>query len=136
MVSATQITRMAPQLIKEQGGFVAFIRNVGLGGVAYAIILQLIEGVQSFGTILLGPPRALGKGLIRLVDTVIGGMLQVMDAGTATTVESFLNGTAALLGPFAQPAAVGIMMMTIAVFIYSINRLNISPLSFLRSLRS
>lgn len=133
--SPEEIATGASSLIDAEGGFVPFIQNVGLGGIAYATILETIGGIQSFGTVLLGPVRALGHGLILLVDTTIGGMLDVFDAGTRTTVQSFLDGTASLLGPLAQPAAVGTMMITLAVFMYAINRLEISPLSFLQSLR-
>lgn len=112
-----------------------FIRNVGFGGIAYAFILQIIAGVQGFGTIILGPVRTLGEGLILLVDSTIGGLIDVLDAGTAATVQSFADGTAALLGPLAQPAAVGVMMLSLAVFMLAVNNLPISPLSFLQNLR-
>jgi len=133
--SPTKITSTVSTLIEREGGLVPFIRNVGFGGIAYAIILQIIAGVQGFGTIILGPVRALGEGLILLVDSTIGGLIDVLDAGTAATVRSFADGTAALLGPLAQPAAVGIMMLSLGVFILSVNNLPISPLSFLQNLR-
>jgi hypothetical protein len=131
----THIMEKAADLIDESGGFSAFVQDYGIGGVVFAIFAQIITGIESAGTILLGPPRALGEGLIALVETTIGGMLSVLDAGTATTVESFLSGSAALLGPLAQPASVGVIMITLAVFIYGVNRLELSPLSFLQSIR-
>ncbi|WP_336331127.1 hypothetical protein [Haloarcula sp. CGMCC 1.2071] len=132
---ATTITTTASDLIQREGGFVSFIRNVGVGGVSYAIILQLIEGINSAGSLLLGPPRTLGQGLILLIETTIGGLVKTFGAGTGTTVESFANGTGALLGPLAQPASLGVAMITIAIFIFGINRLGITPLSFVRAAR-
>lgn len=131
-----EITESASDLIEEEGGLGAFIRNVGVGGIAYAFILQIIEGINSAGELLLGPPRALGRGLISLVDLTIGGLGDVFGAGTATTVRSFTEGTAAILGPLAQPASIGVVMLTLAIFLYGINNLRISPLSFLQNLRT
>lgn len=121
--------------IDESGGFAAFVRDYGLGGIAMALFIRMIEVIDSFGLLILGPVRALGRGIIALIDTTIGGMLSVFDAGTATTVESYLTGTASLLGPLAQPAAVGTIMITFAVMIYAFNRLDIDPFIFMRSIR-
>ena len=134
--SASHIMSLASSRIDAAGGFVPFIREYGLGGVAMAIFIQVIEGIGSAGGLLLGPPRALGQGLIALIDATLGGMVDVFGAGTATTIYSFTDGTAALLGPLAQPASVGVIMITFAVFIYGINRLEISPLSFIQSVRN
>lgn len=133
--TASHIMEEAAGFIDESGGFVAFVRDYGLGGLTMAIFIRLIEIVDSFGLLLLGPVRALGRGIIALIDTTIGGMLQVFDAGTQTTVESFLSGTASLLGPLAQPASVGTIFLTFAVMIYAFNRLDIDPFIFVRSIR-
>ena len=130
---AEHITTTASNLIQREGGFAAFVQNVGFGGIAYAIFLQAIEGINSFGELLLGPPRALGRGLILLVEVLIGGLVEVFGAGTGASVRSFANGTGALLGIFAQPVAVGIVMLSLATFIYAVNRLGITPFSFIRS---
>lgn len=133
--TASHVMEEAAGYIDESGGFTAFVRDYGLGGLVMAIFMRLIEIVDSFGLLLLGPVRALGRGLIALIDGTIGGMLEVLDAGTAASVESYLNGTAALLGPLAQPAAVGTIMISMAVFIYGFNRLDIDPFIFIRSIR-
>ncbi len=127
---------LAARRIDKAGGFVAFVRQYGFGGVAMALFAQIIEGIDSAGGLLLGPPRALGNGMIALIDATLGGMVDVFGAGTATTIYSFTDGTAALLGPLAQPASVGVIMITLFVFIWSVNRLSITPLSFVQSVRS
>lgn len=131
--SAMEIINQASNLIEREGGFVPFVRNAGLGGIAMAIFVEIINGIQSVGTVLLGPPRALGRGLILLVDETIFGLVDVFGAGTETTVRSFTSGTASLLGPFAQPASIGVVMISLAIFVWVINRQNITPLSFVRS---
>lgn len=135
MATAEEITEIAPRLVAREGGLVPFIRNVGFGSVAYAFILQLVEIIQGSGLILFGPVRALGRGTILLVDATFGGLADVFGAGTATTIRSFQEGTGALLGPLAQPGSVGVIILTLAIFMWGINRVSFSPLSFMQSLR-
>lgn len=125
----TEITTTVSGLIAKEGGIIAFVQNVGMGGIYYALVLEIIAGIQSFGSLVMGPPRALGRGMILLIDATLGGMVDVFGAGTATTIYSFTDGTAALLGPLAQPAAVGVVMITLFVFIYAVNRMGITPWS-------
>jgi len=134
--SPRTLVREAGGLVREQGGLVPFVRRYGFGGIAYALILTIVDGINSAGGLLLGPPRALGQGLILLIDTTIGGLLTVFDAGTRTSAQSFIDGTASLLGPLAQPTALGVGMITIGVFMWSINRIGFTPLSFVRRLRT
>lgn len=123
-------------MIEQAGGFAAFVRDYGLGGILLALFAQIIDGINSAGNLLLGPPRALGNGLIDLTRSLINGLIGVFDAGTQTTILSYTDGVTSLLGPLAQPASVGTIMLTFAVFMYGINRLEISPLSYLQSIRS
>lgn len=125
----------AIRLIEREGGLIPFIRNAGIGGVSYAIITQIIAAIRNGGSVLLGPPRAIGRGVVSLIDLTFGGLGDVFGAGTETTVRSFADGTAALLGPLAQPASVGVVMLSLAIFLYAINRLSISPLSAIQNLR-
>lgn len=132
--SPTQITTTVSSLIAKEGGIIAFVQNVGMGGIYYALVLEIIAGIQSAGGLLLGPPRALGRGMIALIDATLGGMVDVFGAGTATTIYSFRDGTASLLGPLAQPASVGVIMITLFVFIWAINRMGITPWAFVRDM--
>lgn len=129
--SPTKIIESASSLVRREGGLVPFVRNVGFGGVSYAIILQLIEIITTGGAVMFGPVRALGRGVVLLVDGTFMNLLRTFDAGTAATVESFLTGTASLLGPFAQPVSIGVVMLTLFVFMWALNRMSISPIAFL-----
>lgn len=126
----------ATSIIEQEGGWANFIRNWILGGLVVKLQYQAIEGVDSFGGLILAPVRALGNGMVMLVDATIGGVVAVFGAGTEATVRSFADGVGAMLGPFAQPTSVGVGMLSVAVFIYTVNKLNISPISFLRGMRS
>ena len=133
--SAEDIANTASGFIEEEGGWSGFIQNTILGGIVFQIYAQVVEGISSFGDVLLAPPRALGLGLAQVVEVVFEGLGSVFGAGTEASVRSFADGTAALLGPLAQPAATGTILATLAIFIWGINRLDISPFSFIRSLR-
>lgn len=132
---AESIGNTASDLISQEGGWGNFIQNVILGGIVFQIYAQVLEGIDAVGVIVLGPVRALGSGMIKLVNSTIGNVIVVFDAGTQTTVLSFTSGVGRLLGPLAQPASVGIGMLSVAVFIIMVNRLEISPWAFLRGLR-
>lgn len=132
--TAQHVMNAAAKNVEDAGGIVAFTRQYGLGGILSAIFAQIILGVQAGGILLTGPVRALGNGLIGLIDLFFVGLGEVFGAGTETAVRSFATGLASILGPFAQPAAAGTIMLTLTVFIWSINRIGINPLSFLRDL--
>ncbi len=126
----------ASNVIDREGGWTGFLQNWVLGGILVKFQYQAIKGVDSFGGLLLAPVRALGQGMVMLVNATIGNVIAVFDAGTQATVLSFTEGVARLLGPLAQPLSVGVGMLSVGIFIFLINRLNISPLSFLQSLRN
>jgi len=125
----------AARLIDEAGGWQAFIQDNILGAIVLQLLAQVLDGINSFGDVLLGPPRALGVGLTELVGALFDGFIGVFDAGTQATIRSFTDGVLAFLGPLAQPTAVGTILLSFAVFLWGVNRLDISPLSFVRSIR-
>ena len=124
-------------LINQAGGFGAFVRDYGLGGILNAIFLAIIGGVSDFGDITFGIPAAIGQGMIDLINVLFEGLGQVLGAGAEQTVRGFAEGifSLPLISVFAQPAALGVVMLSVAVFFYSLNRLNISPLSAIQSVR-
>lgn len=134
-MSPSSIVDEAPKLIEREGGFAAFIQNVGLGGVAYALILEVISAIQSGGSLLLAGPRALARGLENLIDSTIGGSLAILNAGSENAAWSLLEGTASLLGVGTWPLAIVVVMSGIFVFMWFVNKIEFSPLSFIQSLR-
>lgn len=129
--TAQHTAKSAMDLIEEAGGFAAFLRDYGVGGIFNALILTIISGIQSAGGLLLGPPRALGKGVILMIDMIFEGIGAVLGAGTQATVQSFTDGLAQWLGILAQPASVGVVLLSFWVFMYGINRIGITPWSFI-----
>lgn len=129
------IMELAAGMIEKEGGLTEFITNYGFGGILFALFAQIIKGIDGVGTVVLGPVRALGEGMIFLVDQTFVNLIRTFDAGTQATMLSFKEGIGAALGIFAQPVSVGIMMLSFAVFLYAINRIGITPISFIRSIR-
>ena len=129
--SATALIDKATTLIRREGGLSLFIRNVGFGGVFYAMIVQIITIIRGSGLVIFGPIRALGRGTILLIDVTFGGLGEVFGAGTEATVRSFSTGLAQYLGILAQPVSVGVAMLSLFIFIRLINRIGISPLSII-----
>lgn len=135
MSTNSQYGATASRFIDREGGWTAFLQNFILGGIVLAGQYQIIDGITSAASLILGPVRALGNGMIALVDATIGNVILVFDAGTQATVLSFTDGVARLLGPLAQPVSVGVAMLSLGVFMWMINYLEISPFSFIASLR-
>lgn len=135
-MSAQSYGERAASAIRTQGGWGSFMQNFILGGIVLKLQYEGIEAIDSFGGLLLAPVTALGEGMVYLVDSTVNNVVRVFDAGTQATILSFTDGVASLLGPLAQPTSVGVGMLSVGVFIMSVNRLNISPLSFLQNLRS
>lgn len=133
--TAAHTSEQAAGYISEVG-FLDFVKNYVYGGIVYSVGLEANEGIRTAGDLVLAPIRALGRGTITLVDGTFNQLLRVTDAGTAATVESFTTGAAAALGPLAQPASVGVAMLTLFTFMWAVNRIGFSPISFVRSLRS
>lgn len=135
MSSTSEYGATASTWIDREGGWTSFLQNFILGGIVLAGQEQIISGITSAASLILGPVRALGQGMIALVDATIGNVILVFDAGTQATVLSFTDGVARLLGPLAQPVSVGVAMLSLGVFMWMINYLEISPFSFIASIR-
>jgi hypothetical protein len=121
----------ASQLIDQEGGLSNFLQNVGVGGISFALILSAIDAIDAAGELLLAPWRALAEGIVSLVGGTLGSAVDIVDAGGSTAVDSFTDGLAAILGPFAFPAAVLIVMVSVYLFIQAALNIELSPRVFL-----
>jgi hypothetical protein len=121
----------ASQLIDQEGGLSDFLQNVGVGGISFAIILSVIDAIDAAGELLLAPWRALAGGIVDLVGGTLGSAVDIVEAGGSTAVDSFVNGLAAILGPFAFPASVLIVMIAIYLFVQAALRIELSPRVFI-----
>lgn len=128
--SPEDIVTSGADLVERYGGLTPFVRQVGVGGILYALTLQIADLVGSIGTVLLSPFRALGRGLSELVGGTLGTGVDVIAAGGEQTIFSLTNGLAAYLGPLAFPASVAIVMSAVYVFVRIIAEIEFSPFVF------
>lgn len=133
--NAQQIAEDAADAVTDSGGLADFIREYGIGGVSYALILGIISAVTAAGDLLLAPWRALAGGVEGLVEGTLGVGVDIIGAGGDTAIESIESGLTALLGPFAFPFAVAIVLLTVYIFIQGVIRIELSPRVFISNLR-
>jgi len=133
---AEEVASTTRRLIDESGGFWQFFGDNILGGTIFAVWARTLEGIDGAGTILFGPPTALGEGLILLIASLFDGFVGVFDAGTQATIRSFASGVLSSLGPFAQPTGLGIVLLSFGLLIWGLNRLEIDPFVFVRAIPS
>lgn len=127
-----QATRAA-ELVDEYGGLRPFVQQFGVGGIIFAFVVNIIDAINATGELLLAPFRALATGLSVLIEDTFGVSLDIIAAGGATAVRSIETGLAAILGPFAFPFAVLVVMIAIWIFIRAAQNIEFSPLVFIRS---
>lgn len=128
--SPEDIVTSGADLVERYGGLTPFVRQVGVGGVLYALILQVADLIGSIGTVLLSPFRALGRGLAELVGGTLGTGVDIVAAGGEQTIFSLTEGLAAFLGPLAFPASVAIVMSAVYVFVRLVAEIEFSPFVF------
>lgn len=134
-MSGAEDAQEAAELVDEFGGLGGFVERFGIGGILFALFVNIIDAINATGELLLAPFRALASGLAELVTGTIGedGALALIEAGASTAVSSIETGLTTLLGPFAFPFAVGVVMIALWAFVAGISRIEFSPLVFIRS---
>lgn len=111
----------------EEEGVVNYTRGVVLGGGATALALTLVEIIIGIPGSILAPFRAFASSFASLITGTFGGPVLINEAGALASAQSFAEGTGALLGPFAFPAAVAVSLAGIYLFILFLRRVSVSP---------
>lgn len=130
--SGSDQAQEAAELVDEYGGLNDFVRQFGVGGILFAMFTQVIELINVSGELFLAPWRALAGGLADFVAGTLGQGIDIVAAGGETAVGAFASGSTALLGPFAFPFAVIIVMLALFAFVRGISNIELSPLIFIR----
>lgn len=129
------LAKEAAGLVDSAGGLAPFIEKYGFGGVAWAFFIRIISAIDGAGTIIVGIPKAVGEGMILLIDELFVGFVLVYMAGSEQAAQSFSTGVASYLGPLAQPAAVGTVTISIFVFWYLLQNVGWNPAAIWGSVR-
>lgn len=119
----------------EEQGVVNYTRGVVLGGGAGALAIALAEILLGIPGTFLAPVRAFAQGMATFIGGTLLAPVRVTDAGAAASAASFLEGSGALLGPFAFPVAVAISMAGMFIFLMFLRRISISPLQLIQERR-
>jgi hypothetical protein len=113
-------------------GVAGFSRGSLIGGTIAAASTAIAGVILAIPDTFLAPIRAFASGFAALISGTLGAPVTITDAGAETAAQSFLTGTASLLGPLAFPAAVLVSALGVMVFLWFIQRSSISPTQLIR----
>lgn len=119
----------------DERGWTSFIRDYGFGTVFLAIIFAFVEVINNLGETVMAPFQAFADGMAELIRETLFAPADVLNAGAQATVNSFLEGASAALGPAAMPVAMISVVVTLYIFQRFWSRVSFSPIGFLTSLR-
>lgn len=117
-------------------GVVDYTRAVVFGGGATALAITLVEILIGIPQTLLAPVQAFASGFATFIGGTFLAPTRVTDAGATASATSFLEGTGALLGPFAFPVAMGVSLAGMFLFLMFLRRISVSPTQLIRERRS
>lgn len=124
---ADEIVEQGREGVQEHG-VVDYTRAAVLGGSASALAIALAEIILGIPGTLLAPVRAFASGMAAFIEGSLLAPVRVTDAGATASVTSFLEGTGALLGPFAFPVAVAVAIAGTWIFIWFVqNVVSVNP---------
>lgn len=116
----------------EDHGVVPYARMAVLGSLLAATGYALADLILGLGSTIMAPLRAFASGFATFISGTFLAPVRVTDAGATATVSSFLEGTGALLGPFAFPVAVVSAIAGMYVFLWFLRKVSISPMQLIR----
>jgi hypothetical protein len=96
--------------IQNADSFGQWVRDVLIGGPIRALAISLVGGIMAFGDAVRAPFIALFGGLSDTLGATFFNLVDILDAGGATSAASFADGAAASLGPFAFLAAMVVVI--------------------------
>ncbi len=132
MVSPSDLwDRSEGALIGDGMSLRQFIETYGIGATVLALAYAIQNGILNLWDSLGAIVSAFSGGIVSVISATFGEGAAVIGAGSTTSQESFLTGTASLLGPLAFPAAVGVTLATLYLLIFVWNRMSWNPLAFL-----
>jgi len=126
--TATDAINDGTEGVDEQG-VSGYAQASVIGGALAALGYAIADFILSVQGTLFAPVRAFSDGIATFIGGTLGGPIIITDAGAETSADSFTSGTAALLGPFAFPVAVGVSVAGVLVFLWFLSNTSITPWS-------
>lgn len=118
----------------EDGGLSRLMVSL-VGGTLMTVAFVIWNGLEQLGETFMAPLQALGDALASLITGSIGGPVLMLEAAVQTGVESLSTGIYSTFGIWAYPLTMFAVMLGIIVFARMWERINLSPLGWLRALR-
>lgn len=113
-------------------GVVSYTRAVIFGSAAAAGSYTIVEVIRGIPDTFLAPLQAFSGGIATFIGGTLGAPIQITEAGATTSATSFLEGTAALLGPLAFPVAVLVSLAGVFLFLLFLRRISVSPVQLIQ----
>jgi len=110
-------------------GVGGYAQGAVIGSALSAIGYAIASFVLNIQSTIFEPISAFTGSMAEYISGTIGAPVIITEAGAETSRESFLSGTAALLGPFAFPVAVLVSVGGMSIFLWWISNTEINPLS-------
>lgn len=126
-----EIMELATSGIQEADSFADWLRNANLGTIIMSITVAISGAILALGQTILGPFQAVGSGLSRVLEGTFFAATDIIEAGSAATVASLLDGVAQWLGPAAFP--VSVLSVVAAIYILRVGFQQFAPLDWIRS---
>lgn len=115
-----------------EDGVSGYAKQSVIGGTLSALSVALSATILTARETLFEPIRAFTSGMATFIGGTIGAPVEITDAGATASADSFTEGAAAFLGPFAFPVAVGVSVLGMLIFLWFLTNSPISPLSVIR----
>ena len=120
----------------EEQGVPGYAQGAVIGGSLSALAVALAQILLGIPGTFLAPVEAFASGLATFIGGTLGAPIRITDAGATASATSFLEGTGALLGPFAFPLAVVVSTGGVFVLLMFLRRISVSPTQLIRERRS
>lgn len=118
----------------EDGGLSRLMVSL-IGGTLMTVAFTIWGGIEQLGETFMAPLQALGSSLATLITGSIGGPVLMLEAAVQTGVESLTTGIYSAFGIWAYPLTMVAVMLGIIIFARMWEKVDLSPLGWLRSIR-
>lgn len=115
--------------VQDAGGLTAFLEEYGVGGVLWAAFIGIADTINSAFNLVTTPFDSTASGLEDVIDETFADA--IIGSGVDVAVNAFESGLTNMLGPFAFPAAVLIVMLGIMIFMWFAGTIAYAPWVFL-----
>jgi len=117
------------EAVQDAGGLIPYFREYGVGGIVWAFLLGISSTVTSAFALITTPFDATASGLSDVIGATFADA--IIGSGVGVAINAFENGLTNMLGPFAFPAAVFIVMLGVMVLMWFAATIAFAPYTFL-----